>query len=650
MTRAKWLRGAAAAGLVGLCLVPVQTALAQAKPDDYASGCRTPDAEDKEIIALMRTNRLTSALVGANNRICRFHERVTKLFADKDPDTITADDVVEYAAPDPKPLMEKSATRIELEALRKRLREEQQERERLRNSNPADEAVRELNEREEKAKYAEWGEWARNANAPPPDGQPVPEPVELPGRQGGFIAIFQGRAKPGAAAAPSAGSVEQMDGEGVLLSPDGVARGNFADGELDGEGEEIRADGTWRVGTYESGRMTGPGVEVRNDNGALEVTTGNFVDDVPDGVTNQFYADGSSRRAIWADGKKVATGQLAAAGKDPETPVYKTPAQLAAEAEQAFLAALDTETNPGELFTMGDSFAENGDQVKARQAWRALIRRFPNSPLAAQAAARLGSRAADAAMSGGGGGGGGASAAPAPAPRAVRARYSSVCMRDMTKLQQRITDTRLDFIATPAFYDSLLSILERCQSFDREAANEVGIKRGERSHLASYRGANPNLPWLQAEARKAVSDPNYSADLGPYRLGPGGVGDGGSAPANAAPGGAGGASYATSLADAILPASIIGRFTGRGLPAATCDDQMRADASLVSSNPSGGIPDQMRQAMAAAELALAIYRQCEGDPAADRQIAYYRQLRATSLDGCRGLSSNPGYCVTPWRN
>lgn len=58
------------------------------------------------------------------------------------------------------------------------------------------------------------------------------------------------------------------------------------------------------------------------------------------------------------------------------------------EERAAFTASLQT-ANAGELFAMADEQAEQDDIAGAREALRALIRRFPNSPLVGPAAERL---------------------------------------------------------------------------------------------------------------------------------------------------------------------------------------------------------------------------------------------------------------------
>lgn len=63
-------------------------------------------------------------------------------------------------------------------------------------------------------------------------------------------------------------------------------------------------------------------------------------------------------------------------------------AVVARAAEQAYRDSLNT-LNAGQLFTLADELAAAGDANKAREVRRALVSRFPDSPLAATAAQQL---------------------------------------------------------------------------------------------------------------------------------------------------------------------------------------------------------------------------------------------------------------------
>ncbi len=81
-----------------------------------------------------------------------------------------------------------------------------------------------------------------------------------PDRQGGFIKIFEARGGNAPQGADGgAPQLEQIDGDGAMISEEGIVRGTLKDGRLYGEGEEILPDGTWRGGYYEAGQMQGAG-------------------------------------------------------------------------------------------------------------------------------------------------------------------------------------------------------------------------------------------------------------------------------------------------------------------------------------------------------------------------------------------------------
>jgi hypothetical protein len=203
------------------------------------------------------------------------------------------------------------------------------------------------------------------------------------------------------------------------------------------------------------------------------------------------------------------------------------------------------------------------------------------------------------------------------------------------------------------FYDSQLSFMERCQSYDPEAANEVRIKRSERASLIGRDEYDPNLPRLQAEARRALSDPNYSADLGPYRLGPGGVGDGGSGASGPVPGTGNTAitgAYRTTVPNMILPASVHAQYNGRGLPQEVCkrqdEEAMRGYIAAVAGQ---GSLQTYRILIAGTEHSLAIMKQCEDTPAIAQNIEYLQKTRAQGIKNCASVEAIPGACLAPFR-
>lgn len=65
------------------------------------------------------------------------------------------------------------------------------------------------------------------------------------------------------------------------------------------------------------------------------------------------------------------------------------PGPMAASVDQAFRAQLAAVATAGALYAIGDEFAEKGERAKASAAFRTILTRFPNDPLAAKAADRL---------------------------------------------------------------------------------------------------------------------------------------------------------------------------------------------------------------------------------------------------------------------
>lgn len=200
---------------------------------------------------------------------------------------------------------------------------------------------------------------------------------------------------------------------------------------------------------------------------------------------------------------------------------------------------------------------------------------------------------------------------------------------------------------TPGFYDALISMSSRCASYDSEARQEQQIKTRERGNSRYSDASNADLPWFRDQARRALSDPNYSASLGPYRLGPGGVGDGAAASAASPAAGTGG--YATQIVNRILPDSFHAQFTGRNLPIATCTAQSQTHIGYVENVSSEGMFGGYRKIMAATELGLAIFKQCEQDPAAKREIDNWQATRAQALENCRMVASVASGCLAPFR-
>jgi hypothetical protein len=212
-------------------------------------------------------------------------------------------------------------------------------------------------------------------------------------------------------------------------------------------------------------------------------------------------------------------------------------AELKAAEERKFQHSL-ARGNPGQLFALADQLSAEGNTDQAREVRRALISRFPDHALAATAAAQLA----------GGGSTAGKSTATASAMSSrtdTRARYASVCDRNWAKI---LNGVRARAIAQSGYNDLWIrdfnwysaKVFEPCigTSPDSASAYQHAMKEYNRinnfcagphdeweclqwgtSGGISDNGGHPyNNPayyagW-KADVDRALSDPDYSADLG----------------------------------------------------------------------------------------------------------------------------------------
>lgn len=185
----------------------------------------------------------------------------------------------------------------------------------------------------------------------------------------------------------------QLSGNGVQIDSAGrIKAGILIDDAIGGGGVERAPDASWAGGNFKSGRLEGEGYQLKSDGtGNAPVLEGTFKNNQPDGMMLATYPDFSSRKELWKDGKLIVAGPKVARGQVPPTPktAEEEAAEKAAAEAAAFSAQLASEKNPGALYALGDEWAEKGDMAKARAAWRDLIKRFPDSPLAIKATDRL---------------------------------------------------------------------------------------------------------------------------------------------------------------------------------------------------------------------------------------------------------------------
>lgn len=233
-------------------------------------------------------------------------------------------------------------------------------------------------------------------------------------------------------------------GYGTIFYPDGeIQRGQFGgNGSLTGLGEKLLDGGQWlHVGEFDQGKRNGDGALAHNDG---EILHGKFSSSGqlakgtriwPDGSRFEGTFDNSSQpsygKSFRADGTLKEEGHFermqlvlgksfAANGVDSvEIDRFKernaaADAARAAEErrkqeiegqkqaelkrqrdaqvaiEQAYRDSLNS-MNAGQLFATADELASKGDKVKARDVLRTLVSRFPDHPLAMQAAQQMSS-------------------------------------------------------------------------------------------------------------------------------------------------------------------------------------------------------------------------------------------------------------------
>lgn len=321
---------------------------------------------------------------------------------------------------------------------------------------------------------------------------------------------------------------KKAEGGGTMIWPNGdMQRGYYVDGKPSGPGQTIYG-GMVEGGEYREGLLQGAGFRASPANGQMETIEGTFDKDVPVGEIVRTYSDGSSVREIWEGGKMVVRGERAPKGVVP--PVVLTPKQLAEKsAAEEFNSKISNAANAGELYALADELWEKSDVAGARKVLRALLSKYPDSPLAAVAAQRLN--------------GTGGNTAPPP----VNAGNVTV-----------------------------------------PAANGAQTQGGS-------------------------------------------------------------AGYRTQIENRILPNSFHARFTGKGLPRATCEAQEGANISYVDI-PANGTRALYRKAAAAMELGMAIFKQCEDDPAVWKQIVEWKNGRDQALKNCEAFSTTPSTCYDLYRD
>lgn len=252
------------------------------------TGCPAPSAiEQNDQITIGQTWLPMRIGIEVAKASCRVNDFLANFFKRQpDPDKATLDDVVEAAKP---------------------------------NNNGGDAAYQ-----------------AKLRNIPSPTKNPGwnPNPttsivVLPPNTSGGEPVLFQ----PNAPGGPTPTSVSEIQGNGTLLSAEGMKRGTFRGGKLNGIGEEIDPNGTWRGGTFQNGTNMGYVYEVRTVNGKTYIAAGSVVNGKLDGMIERVYADGSTQFEDWENGQLMQVGVRAPKGQAALAPQarYKPPVEVATE-------------------------------------------------------------------------------------------------------------------------------------------------------------------------------------------------------------------------------------------------------------------------------------------------------------------------------
>lgn len=329
--------GAALVSLVITLSVPAASPAQESSSEpkyDY-NNCRplTPDEQ-----AIDRENILLQFVAPAFDSTCKKIELIKNLVRKKDdPDKIDANDVFDAAKPNinartnPYGIPEGLSD----EEFKKRLAEAQyraqnpnwkadQELTRRRQTNAANDDTRSLEQR------------IADGSVDPiiaDDRQLRGDPVVLPPtKPGGSPAVFQ-PAEPGG---PVPTKISEINGEGVLISPDGMKKGPFNQGNLNGYGQEIDPDGTWRGGTFQNGTNMGYVYEVRTVAGKTYIAAGSVVNGKLDGMIERVYADGSTQFEDWEEGQMMQVGARAPKGQAALAPQARYKPVEVAETEDAY--------------------------------------------------------------------------------------------------------------------------------------------------------------------------------------------------------------------------------------------------------------------------------------------------------------------------
>lgn len=624
-------RCAAASAAVAVCAL-AGSAAAQ-------GSCPPATAQERQLAEGSLTTKV--GLVLAEKR-CQATDFLKRVFTEEpDPAQVTVEDVFDASRPQHH-LQGEYIARQRERAEKEKLRRDREYSEHM-HRNMADEAVAAANQREEEARLR---------------GEEITVPFQVfpPREPGGLVVVYQG------VDPDNPKTREDVDGTGVILTDKGIEAGIFKRGQLEGYGEEVTENGNYRSGAYMNGRMEGEGIEVgRGRDGQQYAIGGQFSNDAPDGQATVTYENGSSRRQLWRNGTLVAESAIAPRGA--------TPLDAQADAggnwtggpftivKGSIHTTHDVTTIGGRTYTGTDTVRDGmmrrifADGTVQYEEWRdgqllQVGRRgkfddtvAPQStpyptyvppPSQAQAPASSGS-------SGGG------------------FRYSSVCARNHSKLQDWIYKAGgIDWGIR--VHSDYMRMWAACRGADPKADQEYAENA---DYLSQYQGRGhrdqfpPATQQFLQELNRAISDPNYSAELGPAK---GDRSAMASAPAQpqrppqpSKPSAPGTWMGQVDVPTPVLPQSFYAQYAGRGVPAATLDQQAKSDAYLqklqADLNAGGDLITRMRLLTAQLEGMIVIFRQAENVPGARERVEGMIRSRDATIKNCQNMAATPAICT-----
>lgn len=586
---------------------------------------------------------------------CEARQFLQRVFSsEENPDNINPGHVLEASRPQLDP--EQQRVRDEFLAAEKiKLREARAYSEHM-HANMANEAVTAALQREEVMRNA--GIEITEPFQKFPDGTTYTLiPPERPGDQPTIVYNFPKKTT----------DMATVSGDGIVLGPDGVQAGTFEGGQLSGVGEEIEPDGTWREGNFEDGQMEGPGLQVsKGPDGEPYMTTGDFEDDNPDGQVTVTYAGGSRQRQLWQDGQLVSVGPRASRGATPANAPSSKPSANVTTYQSALEYEMVPAKNGGDLEgtfesngqPSGEMIRRYADGTSQRELWEGgkVIGRGALSrpggvppPIGKVYRPQLPPRSTWKA----------APARPAPRPVASSSSgsgYSSVCVRNQSKLRNYISNVG-GITWGARVHSTYMQMWAQCRGSDPEAEREYQ----ENAHyLGNYQrrgNADNSSPGFLNELNSAISDPNYSAELGPVRGQAGSSGSAGDGADNAlAGGGEEGPAPGTSvgpfkIANPTLPQSFQAKYSATGLSPDTINQQMDSDAELqriqAELDSTRDTITKLRLLIAQLEGRIVIMRQSQDFPDARRLIQGMVESRNSAISNCEAIASSRGICTAP---